>query len=645
MREPSFTFRLILALTLIMGLMFGLSAVSGENRERVKMASLDKPRERVRVLTSPKLPKVGTYENLKALLEENLNSQSYFGLNNRQMMNGTPKSRRSIFNLLSNKPARAISPLGLDLSQSQVSKDGDFSTTNVQVQGVDEADIVKTDGSHIYQISGQRLITVRAFPPSDMKIESEILFETSFQPIELYVDQDYLIVVGDQHSADKGMPGRKAKAIIYDKGETKELKKIREVEIDGAYLSSRKIGNALYLVANKDISPYLMMESPDFENILTPKYKDSVSFSGYKEIKYNEISYFPGATEARYLTIAGLDLTRPESEVNVATYLGAGQNIYASVNNLYVVTTKVNRDKPVVKSDIYRFALDGGNIFFQAEGSVPGQMLNQFSMDEYEGNLRIATTSQDGGLNNNMFVLDNRLKTIGRLENIAPGESIYSARFMGERAYMVTFKKVDPFFVIDLKVPTNPTILGYLKIPGYSDYLHPYDENHIIGFGKDTVESKSGEFSWYQGVKIAIFDVSDVSQPKEKFKTVIGDRGSDSQLLRDHKALLFDKEKGLMALPIRVLQVRGKDKIYPSGRPALGEFSYQAAHIYKLDLGKRFKLKGKITHLDDKSINESRIVNRILYINNTIFTTSQSMIKANHMDNLEEIGSLKISKD
>ncbi|NIP67558.1 hypothetical protein GWM83_02345, partial [Candidatus Bathyarchaeota archaeon] len=114
---------------------------------------------------------------------------------------------------------------------------------------------------------------------------------------------------------------------------------------------------------------------------------------------------------------------------------------------------------------------------------------------------------------------------MGRLEDLAPGEKIYSARFMGDRGYLVTFRKVDPLFVLDLSQPTNPKVLGKLKIPGYSDYLHPYDENHIIGVGKETVAAEQGDFAWYQGVKISLFDVTDVEDPREIDKYEIGDRG------------------------------------------------------------------------------------------------------------------------
>ena len=313
---------------------------------------------------------------------------------------------------------------------------------------------------------------------------------------------------------------------------------------------------------------------------------------------------------------------------------------------------------------IYRFALNNGKLDYTGKGQVPGSILNQFSMDENDGFFRMATTKGDifgEGENiskNNMYILDSDLDICGSLEDVAPGEKIYSVRFMGDRAYMVTFKKVDPLFVIDLKDAKNPKILGALKIPGYSDYLHPYDENHVIGFGKDAIEL-SNEGSWgksgsttayYQGMKIALFDVSDVNNPKEKFKEMIGDRGTDSELLRDHKALLFSKEKGLMAFPVTVMEIKNGGNITAGNMPAYGSFSFQGAYVYNIDLEEGFKLKARISHISEEEYRKSgdrwydsnKNVERIIYIGDDIYTISKGMIKANNIKDMKEKGSLLI---
>ena len=295
-------------------------------------------------------------------------------------------------------------------------------------------------------------------------------------------------------------------------------------------------------------------------------------------------------------------------------------------------------------STIHKLSIDNGEIEYKTSGEVSGRVLNQFSMDEYNGYFRVATSVGWNG-HNNVYVLNEEMNTVGKIENIAPGESIYSARFMGDRLYLVTFRKVDPLFVIDLSVPENPKILGKLKIPGYSDYLHPYDENHIIGIGKDTIEAKEGDFAWHQGVKIALFDVSDVENPIEKDVVIIGDRGTDSEALHDHKAFLFDLEKNLLVVPITLAEIPDYEKTeeVPSRRVPYGEFTFQGAYVYHLDTA-GFDFKGRITHVEDDSLIKSgyyysspNSIRRSLYMDNVLYTISSGMVKMNNLDDLSEI--------
>ncbi len=245
---------------------------------------------------------------------------------------------------------------------------------------------------------------------------------------------------------------------------------------------------------------------------------------------------------------------------------------------------------------------------------------------------------------NHIYVLDANMNIVGKLEDLAPGESIYSARFIGDRAYMVTFKKIDPLFVIDLSTPSAPKVLGKLKIPGYSDYLHPYDENHIIGIGKEAAEAKQGDFAWYQGVKLALFDVSDVENPKEIAKYNIGDRGTDSEALREHKAFLFSKEKNLLVIPVLLAEINKEQ--YPQGIPdfTYGDYKFQGAYVFELTAENGFVLKGRVTHVADDSFDKSGYyyfspysVKRSLYIGNQLYTLSDGMLKINNLADLSEV--------
>ncbi|MHB1393519.1 MAG: beta-propeller domain-containing protein [Clostridia bacterium] len=641
------------------------------------------------------LPTLGSGENLRKLLAEAAEQNDH-------LTYGTNKMRDRIFIAFDEAvaaPAAAASDSAVSSNQDAYTSSGDYSTTNVQVEGVDEADIVKTDGKYLYQVNNSRIVVAEVYPSDKMQIKKVIgLDGEDMYPTELYLDDKRLVVIGTSNgsipayrpNSKSAMPSKHGyynnntvKMLIYDISNKDDIKKLREIELEGSYLSSRKIGSKLYLVSNKNLNYYDILENSEVND--TPSYRDTAVQEDFINIGYEKIGYFPGSVEPNYMIAAGIDLDRPAEGVNVSTYLGSGESIYASAENLYVAVTRHNimtRDvqgpiiydsaapkKPAVKvSDretvIYRFALNNGKLDYTGKGQVPGSILNQFSMDESKGFFRIATTKGDlwgEGENiskNNLYVLDSDLDICGSLEDVAPGEKIYSTRFMGDRAYMVTFKKVDPLFVIDLKDAKNPKILGALKIPGYSDYLHPYDEKHIIGFGKDTIElsnqgswgKSGGTTAYYQGMKIALFDVSDVNNPKEKFKEIIGDRGTDSELLRDHKALLFSKEKELMAFPVTVMEIENKENIAAGNMPAYGNFTFQGAYVYNIDLTVGFKLKARISHIRDEEYSKSgghwydsnKNVERIIYIGDDIYTISKGMIKANSIKDMKEKGSLLI---
>ena len=250
--------------------------------------------------------------------------------------------------------------------------------------------------------------------------------------------------------------------------------------------------------------------------------------------------------------------------------------------------TQVKISKEHQKTVIHRIEVDGLDIEYKSAGEVPGYLLNQFSLDEYQGNLRVAVTTGSWGGNtlNHLYVLDDSLEIIGSVEDLAQGERIYSSRFIGDRVYMVTFRQVDPLYVIDLSKPDKPEVLGYLKVTGYSSYLHPYDKDTIIGIGMDADEQ--GRVS---GVKVALFDVSDVSNPVEKAKYAIKSEGqwtwSSSEALYEHKAFLFDKEKNLLAIPIQYSYYSG-DRYR----------QWNGAYVFYIDENS-IELKGKVTHVEE----------------------------------------------
>jgi inhibitor of cysteine peptidase len=537
----------------------------------------------------------------------------------------------------------------------------DYSATNIQVAGVDEADIVKTDGEYIYVVSGNKTIIARAYPPEQAQVVSEIQVTGTVSGI--FVNGDRLVVFGDEtpyYPYNDGIRESSSVAYyllsktfvkVYDISDRGNPRLERDVSTDGQYLSSRMIGDYVYVVISEPVYG-------EDNQVELPRVYPGGSEKGTEipatDIYYSDVSDYYYV----YTTIMAINTQNNHQKPTYETILlGASSNLYVSLNNIYLTF-------PVWGSNlgdgqgtsIYRIEVAGDNITYVASGQVPGMVLNQFSMDEYDGYFRIATTTGyvsktgEATSQNHIYTLNMALNITGSLDNLAPGEKIYSARFMGDRCYLVTFKKVDPLFVVDLSDPYHPAVLGYLKVTGYSDYLQPYDETHIIGIGKETVEAEEGDFAWYQGVKISLFDVSDVSHPVEISHYVIGDRGTDSPVLYDHKALLFDESRNLLVIPVSVAEI--DENQYPQGVPsnAYGQTVWQGAYVFNITLGQGIQLKGKITHIENPAdLGQGYYysyspfsIQRSLYIGDVLYTISDSEIMMNNLDNLDYINEVQL---
>ena len=535
----------------------------------------------------------------------------------------------------------------------------DYSKTNTQVQGVDEADIVKTDGTYIYYLTNEKLTIINTENASQMKEMSTIKFDETFTPEEIFLNNDKIIVIGKRYEYDKTerkigidedflypnyMDKTYTSAKLYNVKDKTNPTLERTVEVEGDYLTARMIGSNVYIASNKYMyyayicNTYKSTELN--EDDFKPHYLDTATSNETKSINFDCIYYIPEFEDTNYLNIVAFNITNNQ-EANVESYLGAGEEIYASKENLYVTKTKYDyerKNKTSITTEIYKFNLNNANCTFAKAGDVPGSVLNQFSMDECNGYFRIATTDSTSwnseSNTNNLYVLNENLETIGKIEGLAKGERIYSVRFMGNRAYMVTFVETDPLFVIDLSNPTTPTVLGELKIPGYSKYLHPYDETHLIGIGEDTevVNYGYGDRVVTNGMKMAMFDVTDPNNPQELYNVKIGEKGTYSELLYNHKALLFSKEKNIIAFPISIT-----DNDY--------KVTFQGAIVYGVSLEKGFELKTKISNSAtdyDRYYSRNR-VERIIYIKDTLFTLSNGLIKAVDLNTFETKGSIELN--
>ena len=570
-------------------------------------------------------------------------------------------------------------PMAAQESTGSVAPSGDaFSQTNVQVQGVDEADMVKLDGTYAYHLTKNRIAISQVNPAIDSKLVSMVTLPTDQQAQDFYVDGNRLVLISTKYEnrvypmplrarlmQPTIMPwyGRSVSvADVYDISARNNPKKIRTVEFDGSISTSRRIGDRVYLVMNA-WTPWDQQSYWNGSGDLVPAFKDSKAGSAFKPmVTCGQVIAFPQPSN-QYLAIASLSMTG-SGEIKRTVVLGSAQTIFASTGNLYVARTDWTqpsvRDSLVPSTQgertvIEKFALKNGDAPYLGRATVPGTLLNQFSMDEFNGDLRVATTkgqvwNQNNPSTNNVYILSSDLKPRGKIEGLAPGEKIYSVRFMGKRGYMVTFKKTDPLFAFDLSNPDSPSILGKLKIPGYSDYLHPMDENHLIGIGKNAADAEEGDFAWYQGIKVAVFDVTDVAHPREMWKTDIGDRGTDSPALHNHKAFLYDAAKQLLSFPVLLAELTPEQKSGPEmSASQYGDYTFQGAYVYRLTLDKGFELLGRVTHHEnDDAFKKSGYywsysdndIDRVQFVNNTLLTFSPNEIHLNALPSLDTTGNI-----
>ncbi|NCU32610.1 MAG: hypothetical protein EOM23_06720, partial [Candidatus Moranbacteria bacterium] len=396
----------------------------------------------------------------------------------------------------------AMSPsLSVSKPTESVAFSNDFSATNIQVENVDEADIVKTDGRYLYSVADNQVVITQTDPNGKLEILSKL--PSTHIPQDLLLYQDQLIVISYLNlGRDRYYSSSKATIVeIYDLANRRQPRKQKEFQIEQNYYSSRLTNGRLYLITDSYLSNY------DNEDIILPKY---VVDHQAQTLPYKSINYLVKQPSNQLTTITTFDLEDLEQSPKLDAYLMPIDNLYVSTNSLYLVFEHYRsfNDSSSLSSEIKTLFSWGGipgffwsknqpraanrssgtktaivkldlinrGVKYKAHNSIVGNTLNQFSMDEYQGNLRVALS--EGTRFSKIIVFSPDMKEIGSLSDIAPGEKIYSTRFVGDRAYMVSFKTIDPLFVIDLKNPKQPKILGELKIPGYSTYLHPYDENH-----------------------------------------------------------------------------------------------------------------------------------------------------------------------
>lgn len=510
----------------------------------------------------------------------------------------------------------------------------DFSGTNVQVQGVDEADLVKTDGNYLYLLSQGKLVILRAWPADQLDRVSQTDLEGT--PIAMYLMGDRLTVLSHVFEAAPGVPGRpglfstadllpywgvsRTKVSVFDVSDRAAPRSVQETYLDGYYNDSRAIGENVYVIVRSGIDlvrPESTCTETECVYETEEHFRERLQAGGLDALlpgmyvrpgsgqplqrtgslsAAEDISRPRSLQEDNLLSVLVFDVTRNETGPvgSASAFASYSSVVYASTTALYVVSNPANWEDQ--SWTVQKFRLDGATIDLVAAGEVPGQPLNQFALDEYNGTLRIATTRNlwgtIGGSTNNVYVLAEEagvLNVVGALEDLAPGERIFSVRFLGDRGFLVTFRQVDPLFALDLGDPTAPRSLGQLKVPGFSRYLHPVEDGYLLGIGRDADETTGRT----RGLQLSLFDVRDLANPVRIAHYLI-DPGNDwtwswqSSLAEwDHHAFSYFPESRILAVPVEGSGFR--DDVWQR---------QSNLWVFQLDNLSSFRLLGTVEHED-----------------------------------------------
>lgn len=433
------------------------------------------------------------------------------------------------------------------VSADSIAKSADASTsytdTNVRQTGVSEGDIVKADGKYLYILKNNRdSIAIVDAGGKSLKEISVLKPEGFSHIVEIYVENDKLVLVGSSsvmtakpldlaRDTEEIMPAYSGNedltlALTYDISNKEEPKLLGELKQSGFYQSSRMVNGYLYMFSDYTIYenggkgqpetyiPMVNQELFDVKDILLP---------------ITEVAN-------RYTVITAMSLDEPDKSTSSKAILAQYGNYYVSNDNIYYYEEQWN-DGEKTRTIVRKLSYKNGELEAVAKGEFNGYLNDSYSIDEYEGKLRVVTTDEDF---NNLYILDEKLEQIGVIQGLAPGERVYSARFMGDIGYFVTFKQVDPLFSVDLSDPANPKVMGALKIPGFSQYLHPYSDGLLLGIGMDADE----ETGITDGIKLSMFDISNPEDVKEIDKELLS-TDYYSELFYNYKGFLFDGEKGI----------------------------------------------------------------------------------------------------
>lgn len=623
-----------------------------------------------------KVVKAGTMSELKKALSGNIlygfSVDEKAGVQKEAAMTGQESGDSSVQNGIASEEHETAAAPSADSSAAPDSAGGSnrgYSETNVQVEGIDEADVVKTDGNYLY-IGGNNVVRIIKTDQGKLEDKTSIKLSTDKNVSEIYVDGNKLAILGTRsENGDLFYNKREVKAPeameataeqaaepeqitevskaasepmqiavdrsigimppyysiknysfvdVYDISDPARPKYLKGHEMEGSYQSSRKNGDIIYLVTN-------LYSSGD---VVLPMMRDTVLGAKQVQMQLDDIMIMPRRPADGYLIISAINVSNQE-KTEVEAITAYGMTMYMNDSSLYLASDGAND-----KSTIIKFELAGMKVGYAGSGEVKGHLINQFAMDEYGGNLRVATTTW--GNENALYVLDQSLNEMGAVTGLAKGETIYSVRFMGDKGYIVTFRTIDPLFVFDLSDPKNPVVTGELKIPGFSSYLHPVGKDLLLGIGADTYEIYRKDSSGKDvavgvrqgGIKYSLFDVSDMGKPKEISNYVLGDAGSGSEAFYNHKALMVDSSAQRVAMDA---YLNFEDQ----------KTDYQQGAVIMSYAGKKLALKG-ILKSEPSGLygNDIPYARRVLYIGEQLYYVQDGRITSYDYESLKKIDDL-----
>jgi inhibitor of cysteine peptidase len=534
-----------------------------------------------------------------------------------------------------------------------------FTGTNVQVQGVDEPDRVKTDGTHLFVSTTNSVAIMNAYPPNSLSMLSTIIFQNA-NVLGIEIDQNRLLVINERNANTSYID-----LLLYNTSNLSSPQLLENESIAGNYVAARLAQGYLYAVIQQ---PSYQFDNGGNASGVMP----SVIENGAQTIlEPYSVYYTPNRAQISYYTmVISVSMSTGKNSV-VSVLTGPSSTIYVSPSNIYVVYTNYQEFyadgipgdvftggaipstsiQQAENSTIFRASYSNGTVTVEAAGSVPGTVLNQFSMDEYNSYFRVATSrfAMIGGINtrsDDIYVLGPNMSQVSTLQNIAPGENIYAVRFVGDMGYVVTFEQIDPLFAISFQDMSNPVILSALKVTGFSDYLYPLPGGYLIGVGKDAVPSSTGNFAWYLGLKLSLFHVFDNGTSIQVSKYLIGDRGTDSAVLNDHLAFTFDSSRNIMVIPVLLAVVSGNKTYSSNSPPPYGEYVWQGVYVFNVT-SSGFTLLGRVSqypagqNYGDSPVGNLQI-DRSVIIGNYLYTISQGEVMVSDLSSFSTLATVAL---